>query len=107
MKMIPLSLWEDCKNRQAHTRKSTTKSPIGYWEGRAKNWGQADKLRLLKILKLDKFLESEKIDYSKRNIEEIYDEIYTNDPNSPVLQELNERIIQYFSGLQIPEEVTL
>lgn len=59
------------------------------------------------IVGLKDLLNSNNINYSVQNIEEIYDDIYTKNPDSPLLEAINDRIINYFSILQIPDEVTL
>lgn len=61
----------------------------------------------IKILGLEDILKSYGVDYSNQNIEEIYDGIHQDDPDNPVLQVINDRIVSYFSVLQIPDEVTL
>jgi hypothetical protein len=61
----------------------------------------------VEIVGLDGFLKENSIDYSNQNIEEIYSNIYSNNPNSKVIIELNQRILDYFSSLTIPDEVTL
>jgi hypothetical protein len=69
------------------------------------------KLPLMKdfveIVALGDLLDENGIDYSNLNIEEIYDSLYSKDPNSFLIEELNDRIVNYFSLLKIPEEVTL
>ena len=60
----------------------------------------------IEIVGLEEFLDKNGIDFSNQNIEEIYDGLYSKDPNSKLLEELNERIINYFSLLKIPDEVT-
>lgn len=59
------------------------------------------------ILGLVKFFKSNGIDVRNQNIEDVYDQLYNNDPNSPVLEELNNIIVDYFSALRIPDEITL
>jgi len=61
----------------------------------------------VKILGLENFLDDNSIDFPNQNIEEIYSNLYTENPNSFVIEELNDRIINYFSSLKIPDEVTL
>jgi hypothetical protein len=56
---------------------------------------------------LEGFLKENSIDYSNQNIEEIYSNVYSENPNSNLITELNLRIIDYFSSLKIPDEVTL
>ena len=61
----------------------------------------------IEIVGLEEILKSHKIDYSSQNIEEIYDSIFSENPENPVLNTINDRIISYFTILQIPDEVTL
>jgi len=61
----------------------------------------------VEIVGLKEFLNKNGIDFLNKNIEEIYNSIYCENPNSPLLDELNEKIINYFSLLKIPDEVTL
>ena len=61
----------------------------------------------VKVVGLEDLLDDNRIDYSIQNIEEIYDSLYSEDQNSSLIQELNERIVNYFSLLKIPDEVTL
>lgn len=59
------------------------------------------------ILNLYPLLKKYNIDYADNNIEEIYNNIYLNNPDSPFLPILDKEIYKYFSGLQIPDYVTL
>jgi hypothetical protein len=61
----------------------------------------------VKIVGLEEFFNKLSIDYSSQNIEEIYSELYSNNPKSRIIAELNELIIYYFSALQIPDDVTI
>lgn len=61
----------------------------------------------VEIVGLGEFLEDNSIDYKNQNIEEIYSNEYSKNPNSELIQELNERIVSYFKSLKIPDEVTL
>lgn len=61
----------------------------------------------VEIVGLEDLLDESGIDYSNQNIEEIYDFLYSKDPSSSLIQELNTRIVNYFSLLKIPDEVTL
>ena len=56
----------------------------------------------VKVLSLADFFEHHGIDYKDQNIEDVYDRLYTEDKNNPVLEELNNIIINYFSSLRIP-----
>lgn len=56
---------------------------------------------------LTKILRNHGITSLSNNIEEIYDAIYTDAPDSTILEEINDSIYTYFSLLQIPDEVTL
>ena len=59
------------------------------------------------VLCLEEFLNKNGVDCSNQNIEEIYDKLYSEHPNTKLLNELNDRIINYFLSLKIPDEVTL
>jgi hypothetical protein len=61
----------------------------------------------VKVLALDDFFSRHRIEFADHNIEDIYDQLYASDPSSPVLEELNQIIVNYFSSLRIPDEVTL
>jgi len=61
----------------------------------------------LEIVELEDILDNNDIDFSNKNIEEIYDSLFSVNPRSELLEELNNRIIDYFSILKIPDEVTL
>lgn len=61
----------------------------------------------IEIVGIEDILKSYEIEYSNQNIEEIYDTIFEENPENPVLTVINDRIVSYFSILQIPEEVTL
>lgn len=61
----------------------------------------------VEIVGLEEFFNDNSIDYSNQNIEEIYSNLYSANPNSEVIIELNERIIEYFSLMKIPDKVTL
>ncbi len=61
----------------------------------------------IEIVGIKEFLSDNSIDYSNQNIEEIYSNLYSINPDSNIIRELNERIIDYFSSLKIPDEVTL
>jgi len=61
----------------------------------------------VEIVGLVELLERNSIDYSNQNIEEIYSNIYSINPNSDLIIELNQRILEYFSTLKIQDEVTL
>jgi hypothetical protein len=61
----------------------------------------------VKVLSLADFFEKHGIDYKDQNIEDIYDRLYNEDKNNPVLGELNNIIIKFFSSLHIPDEITL
>jgi len=60
----------------------------------------------IEIVGLESILSKHKININN-NIEDIYDSIYSKNPNDPILQKINDLIYSYFSTLQIPEEVTL
>lgn len=59
------------------------------------------------ILSLGEFFAHHSVDIRDQNIEDIYDRLYNEDPNSPILDELNDVISDYFSSLCIPDEITL
>lgn len=61
----------------------------------------------IEIVGLEDFFKNKNIDYSNKNIEDIYDGLFSEDPNSTILSELNELILSYFNSLTIPDEVTL
>jgi len=61
----------------------------------------------VKIVGLEEFLDKNSINFSNQNIEEIYSNLYSTNPKSEVIVELNQRILDYFSSLKIPDEVTL
>lgn len=61
----------------------------------------------IKVVGIEKFLKKNRIEYSNQNIEEIYSSLYSKNPESEILEEMNEIIISYFSILEIPDEVTL
>lgn len=59
------------------------------------------------VLNLRPLLKKYNIDHTNNNIEEIYNNIYTDNPDSTLLTTLNEKIHRYFSSLRIPDKVTL
>lgn len=61
----------------------------------------------IKVVGLESFLKKNRIECSNQNIEEIYNSLYSKNPKSEILEELNEIIISYFLILKIPDEVTL
>lgn len=61
----------------------------------------------VEIVGLTKLLEDNSIEYTNQNIEEIYNDLFSINPNSKLIMELNQRILNYFSSLNIPDEVTL
>ncbi|HXG08126.1 MAG TPA: hypothetical protein VNI77_12465 [Nitrososphaera sp.] len=61
----------------------------------------------VETLELQQLLESHGIDYSNKDIEDIYSQLFLANPEDPVLEKLNQHIVSYFSQLQIPKEVTL
>ena len=61
----------------------------------------------IEIVGLENLLDNNEIDFTNQNIEEIYSNLYTKNPKSNLIGELNDKIIDYFSILKIPDEVTL
>ncbi len=62
---------------------------------------------LIDILELRDFFDNYDINCTSNNIEDIYDDLFSKNSKSSVISELNESIIEYFSSLKIPDEVTL
>jgi hypothetical protein len=61
----------------------------------------------VETLQLRPLLEDAGVDHANKNIEDIYDQVCLANPESNLLKELNQQIIDYFSPFEIPEEVTL
>jgi len=62
---------------------------------------------LIKILKLDKILDEWKIDYDEKDFELLYDRISKNSNMKELLSIVESKVYDYFSRLQIPDEVTI
>lgn len=61
----------------------------------------------IEMLKLGPALKSAGVNNVNRNFEEVYDELYGNDPESPILKEIGKTIYDYFDKLTIPTSPTL
>lgn len=61
----------------------------------------------IEILNLRELLNENSIPVTSNNIEDIYSELYKSKSNTDLILELNERIVNYFSYLKLPDEVTL
>ena len=62
---------------------------------------------LIAILGLELLLKRGGIKNTDRNFEDIYSELYENDPESPFLKEIEEVIYTYFDSLKLPELPTM
>jgi hypothetical protein len=61
----------------------------------------------IETLQLQQLLENYGINQCNRDIENLYDELCRANPKGRLLEELNQHIVNYFSQLEIPKEVTL
>jgi hypothetical protein len=61
----------------------------------------------IETLGLEPLLERGGVKNTHRNFEDIYSELYVNDPESPFLKEIEEIIYTYFDSLQLPELPTM
>jgi len=62
---------------------------------------------LIELLDLGPLLEKAEIKNTRRNFEDIYSELYENDPESPFLIEIEKIVYAYFEDLKLPESPTL
>jgi len=62
---------------------------------------------LIEMLGLEPVLERGGVKNRHRNFEDIYSELYENDPGSPFLKEIEEIVYTYFDSLKLPEFPTL
>lgn len=62
---------------------------------------------LIEMLGLDPVLERGGVKNRRRNFEDIYSELYENDPGSPFLKEIEEIIYTYFDSLKLPKLPTM
>jgi Adenine specific DNA methylase Mod len=62
---------------------------------------------LIEMLGLEPVLERGGVKNRRRNFEDIYSELYENDPGSPFLKEIEEIIYTYFESLKLPELPTV
>lgn len=61
----------------------------------------------IEMLDLVPILERAGVKNIYRNFEEVYSELYENDPESPLLKEIDETVYAYFDNLRLPERPTL
>jgi hypothetical protein len=61
----------------------------------------------IEILGFEPVLERASVKYKNRNFEAVYSELYENDPESPVLKEIEEAVYDYFGSLRLPDSPTL
>ena len=61
----------------------------------------------VEMLGLEPLLERAGVKNIYRNFEEVYSELYENDPESPLLKEIEETVYAYFERLRLPELPTL
>jgi hypothetical protein len=61
----------------------------------------------IEVLNLENLFKKYNIPYQGKSIEEVYDDIFSINPESPIIQDLNSEIYNYFSRFEIPEHVTL
>lgn len=61
----------------------------------------------VETLNLEHILKRYNVEVESNNIEDIYDGIFADNPEAEILQEINDKIFNYFAILRIPEEVTL
>ncbi len=62
---------------------------------------------LIEMLGLEPVLELAGVKNRRRNFEDIYSELYENNPGSPFLKEIEEIIYTYFDSLKLPEYPTV
>ncbi len=62
---------------------------------------------LIEMLGLEPVLERGGVKNRRRNFEDIYSELYENDPGSPFLKEIEEIVYTYFDSLKLPESPTV
>src|SRR5271157_3486704 len=62
---------------------------------------------LIEMLDLEPILERGGIKNRQRNFEDIYGELHENDPNSPLLGEIEKIVYAYFESLNLPEFPTM
>jgi len=61
----------------------------------------------IKILGLESLFNKIGINYEEKNFEEIYSELSENPKYSDIYSDLNNRIYDFFSSLELPDEVTI
>jgi hypothetical protein len=61
----------------------------------------------IEVLKLETVLMQAEIECHGRNFEAIYSELYTKNPESDFLKEIEAAVYSYFGNLQLPEKPTL
>jgi hypothetical protein len=62
---------------------------------------------LIEMLGLEQVLKRGGVKNIHRNFEDVYSELYQNDPKSPFLKEIEDIVFAYFASLQLPEFPTL
>jgi hypothetical protein len=62
---------------------------------------------LIEMLDIEPVLEREVVKNRSRNFEDIYSELYENDPGSPVLKEIEKIVYTYFDSLKLPKYPTV
>ena len=62
---------------------------------------------LVEMLGLEPVLERGEVKNIRRNFEDIYSELYENDPSSPILKKIEEIVYAYFDSLQPSEYPTI
>lgn len=61
----------------------------------------------VEILDLSGLLSKGYIDFEGKNFEDVYDDLYRNENYSSLRRELEQRVYDYFSSLELPDEPTL
>jgi len=61
----------------------------------------------ISTLGLESLFDSNNIDYKQRNFEEVYDEISSYYKNTDFLKTIKEKVYNYFSQMELPNELTL
>lgn len=62
---------------------------------------------LVDTIGLRGLLDSCRIEYSGRNFEEVYDGLFGDPEAAAILQDINDAIYDYFSGLSLPDRLTI
>jgi len=62
---------------------------------------------LVKVIKLDKYLNQNGIEYDGENFETLYNDLAENKKYGNIIKKIEESIFDYFHGLRIPNEPTI